>query len=91
MPKKFYRKIDKRDRKEMVNFLKNHFRYHTMNNWNRSTSYANNVKVYTLGLDAGISGKILEMIDTDEFYNSINILLDKFGRQYNYTWQAGFN
>lgn len=47
MPKKFYKRIDKRNRKEMM--------------------------------------------ETDEFYDSINMLLDEFGQQHNYTWQAGFN
>lgn len=37
-------------RKEMVNYLKNHFRYNTANSWNQSTSYARNVKVYNLDL-----------------------------------------
>ena len=34
-----------------------------MNNWNRSTSYANNVKVYALGLEVKISEKKLEMME----------------------------
>lgn len=46
----FYeKKVNTKDRKEMIAFLKNHFRYDTMNSWNRSTSYANNVKNLQLG------------------------------------------
>ena len=46
--KQFYEKVDLRSRKDMVDFLENHFRYFTMNSWNRSTSFANNMKLYNL-------------------------------------------
>ena len=36
----------------MTDFLRNYFRYHTMNSWNRSTSYACNLKITHLGLDS---------------------------------------
>lgn len=42
----FFEKVDLRSRDAMVSFLVNHFRYNTMNSWNRSTSWANNLKVY---------------------------------------------
>jgi hypothetical protein len=35
----------------MFNFINEHFRYDTMNSWNRLKSIANNVKLYNLGLD----------------------------------------
>ena len=37
--------------KSMFNFINNHFKYWTMNSWNRLESIANNVKLYNLGLD----------------------------------------
>ena len=37
--------------KSMFNFINEHFKYWTMNSWNRLESIANNVKVYNLGLD----------------------------------------
>ena len=46
----FYKKVDKRSRKSMIQFLTNHFRYNTMNSWNKSTSYANNVKLQNLSI-----------------------------------------
>ena len=46
----FEKQVDLTDRKAMIRFLKEHVRYFTMNSWNRSTSYANNVKFYKLGL-----------------------------------------
>ena len=44
----YYKEADKRYRESMVKFLKNHFRYNTMNSWNRSTSYANNIKLHQI-------------------------------------------
>lgn len=44
--KPFYKKVDIRKPKDMIDYLKNHFRYDTMNSWNRATSYANNVKIH---------------------------------------------
>ena len=43
-------KIDKRSRAEMTNYLLDHFRYFTMNSWNRESSYAMNVKIYNLDM-----------------------------------------
>lgn len=37
---KFCRPVDLRSKQSMVAFLGNHPRYHTMNSWNNSTSYA---------------------------------------------------
>lgn len=89
--KSYYKKISLRNKNEMINFLKNHFRYNTMNSWNNSTSYANNVKLYNLGLTKEQSDKAYDMMDTDDFYDDINYLLEEFGATHNYEWQVGFN
>ena len=47
MAHKFYRRVDLRSRSSMTEFLRGHFRYNTLNHWNRSTSYANNIKIYS--------------------------------------------
>lgn len=57
----FYKDVDLKNRLEMIEFLTKHFRYNTMNSWNRMTSYANNVKIYCLGLD-----------DTSKAYDFLN-------------------
>ena len=44
----YYKEIDKRYRETLEKFLKKHFRYNTMNSWNRSTSYANNIKLHNV-------------------------------------------
>lgn len=59
----FAQKIDMRSRKKMTEYLKNHFRYFTANSWNRSTSYACNLKIYKLGLSREIENKLYEMTE----------------------------
>lgn len=46
----FYQKVNRRSREAMAGFLARHYRYNTMNSWNRSTSYANDVKVPSLDI-----------------------------------------
>lgn len=50
----FYHKVNKRSRTAITDFLTRHYRYNTMNSWNRSTSYANNVKVQNLDIPADL-------------------------------------
>ena len=89
--KQFSTKVDLRSRKEMVDFLTNHYRYDTMNGWNCSTSYANCVKVHSLGLTNSQIDKAYELLDLEETYDTINDLLNEFAREHNYQWQVGFN
>lgn len=89
--KKFYRKIDKRDRAEMTGYLENHFRYFTARSWNGSTSYANDVKLYNLGLPGEMEEKLLDMTGLQEFYDRLGDTIDLFARSHGYKWQAGFN
>ena len=44
----YYKEVDKRCRETMIAFLKKHFRYYTMNSWNKSTSYAKNIKLHNV-------------------------------------------
>lgn len=87
----FSKRVDKRSRKEMTAYLENHFRYNTMNSWNRSTSYACNMKLYNLGLDRETEDKLWDLLDVPEFYERLNELIEDFNRQHNYLWQAGWN
>ena len=89
--KQFYRKVDLRNRQAMTDFLKGHFRYNTMNSWNRSTSYANNIKAHNLGLDNEVQDKLLELIETPEYGIERRWLFNKFAERYNYAWQIGVN
>ena len=70
----FYTPVDLRSRADMTGFLKNHFRYHTMNSWNQSTSYACNLKIHRLGLDGECESKLFDMIDTQEFLDRKSVV-----------------
>lgn len=82
--KQFSKEVDLRSRKSMTDFLVNHFRYNTMNSWNQSTSYANNVKVYNLGLSKEQENKLYAMLETSEFYTYIGDLLSDFSFEHNH-------
>ena len=47
----------------MTQYLTTHFRYPTLNSWNRSTSYACNLKITHLGLSPEVVDKLFDMID----------------------------
>ncbi|MDF7822817.1 hypothetical protein P4B35_02230 [Pontiellaceae bacterium B12227] len=89
--KRYYEKVDMRSRKAMVGFLAGHFRYNTMNSWNRSTSYANCVKVHRLDLPSEIMDKAFEMLDCSEIYDVFSRLLRDWADAHDWEWQAGFN
>lgn len=62
----YSKKVDLRSRKAMTEFLENHFRYNTMNSWNLSTSWANNVKYYNLDLTSEQQDKFFELICSED-------------------------
>ncbi len=87
-----YKPIDKRSRKAMTAFLKNHFRYHTMQSWNQSTSYANNIKLHHIDQPSDINEEAWwQMLDMHLWHDTFNGLLDDFGRNHDWRWQAGIN
>jgi len=88
--KTFYKKVDLRSKKEMVEFLTNHYRYNTMSSWNQSTSYANKVKIHSV-IPASHSNTVYELIDTEGFYERLNDILNDWGRENDWKYQAGFN
>lgn len=87
----FFKDVDKRSRSKMTAFLKDHFRYPTANSWNLSTSYANNIKIYNLGLPKETEDKLWELLDCNEVYDRIRDLISDFGMNHNWIWQAGIN
>ncbi len=78
-------------REEMIEFLRDHFRYNTMNSWNRSTSYARNVKLHRLGLTREQENRAFEIIQADGAYDKINVIIRAFGITNDYRYQIGFN
>lgn len=89
--KHFYQEVDLRSRNAMIHYLSNHFRYYTMNSWNRSTSYACNLKIDRLGLDFEIVDKLFDVIGTQEFFCAQQELRDAFGAAHDYRWQVRMN
>lgn len=88
----YFKKVDLRSRKAMTDFLENHFRYSTMNSWNGSESYANNVKSYNLNLTREQTDKFYELLDSEDssFWDfNVKCLIDEFLEETGYT--AGFN
>lgn len=80
--------VDITNDKQMFNFLKDHFRYATMNSWNGVYSIANNVKVYKLGL-SGDHWTALNLLNNGE-YDTLNWMIKDWERDHpGYT--VGFN
>ena len=76
-------------REEMIDYLKNHFRYHTMHCWNNSTSYANCIKIDRLN-GVKVSDKFFDALNLDESYEDFNFVLHEFGVD-NPEWEIGSN
>ncbi|MGB8218681.1 MAG: hypothetical protein WCE94_15390 [Candidatus Methanoperedens sp.] len=84
-------KQKKQTRKEMIEFLSKHCRYHTMNSWNNATSYARNVKIYNLGLTREQENKAYEIIYAEGAFDEINELMREFDAVHGYEYQMAFN
>lgn len=89
--KTFYRPVDFQSRAAMTDFLENHFRYYTTSGYNCSTSYACNMKIYELGFDIETESKLLDMLNTDDVYDTRYQLIQNFGSAHDFQWQAGMN
>lgn len=79
-------------RKEMIDYLENHFRYDTMNGWNRATSYARCVKFRNINFpDRNTEDRAYEMLELEETFDDVNYFLNEFAERHNYQYQIGFN
>lgn len=74
----------------IIDYLLSHFRYHTMNSWNRSHSYAARVKIYDF-VPNEIRDTAYKLLETHDPYDDIDQLLREFSLKYNYAYQVGFN
>jgi hypothetical protein len=84
-------KQEPRTRKVMIQYLAGHARYHTMNSWNNSTSYAHCIKVDRLGLDHETTMACLEMLDVREAFDGFNQDLEEFSKRHEWRWQISQN
>ena len=63
-----------------------------MNSWNRSTSYANCIKLHHVDKPKDIdSDTWYEMLGITQWQEKLSDLLGDFGRKHNWQWQAGIN
>lgn len=81
--------MSRKTKKEMINFLKEHERYWTMNSWNGGSSYANNVKIYNLGMDHDLEMKAYGLL-VEEGFNQLlasdyEFLKERFEEETGYT------
>lgn len=74
----------------IIDFLLTHFRYDTMNSWNRARSYAARVKIHDF-VPHELQSRAYDLLETREPYEEINDLLREFSLKYNYDYQVGFN
>lgn len=86
----FEKKVDLRSKKAMVDFLAGHFRYYTMNSWNRMTSYANCIKVHRLGLSRDQNSRVWDLLDTD-YWDEIRYPIDDFTEETGGCYTIGTN
>ena len=85
--------MSRKTKKEMIEFLKSHGRYWTMNSWNGSSSYANNVKIYNLGMDHDLEMKAYGLLAEEGFNEFLasdyEFLKERFEEETDYS--IGFN
>ena len=94
----FEKRVNKSRRRSMVDFLTKHFRYHTMNACNKSTSYAHNIKLTQLKgiipddiIRFDLGETALAMLDCTEWHAHMSGIMDDFDKTYSGTWQVGVN
>lgn len=85
-----------RSRKDMIDYLDNHFRYPTFSNgWGGSTSYAQEVKLYCVQFpDPETRDAAFEWIwreHNEEVFYPLRGVLRQFAERYHYGWQIDFN
>ena len=89
----FSRHVDMRKKDAVQNFLRSHKRYHTMNSWNRSTSFAHNVKLRNLGLTKEQEDTAHDILGADDtsVMNEIEHLISDFTAKMEGCYTIGFN
>lgn len=86
----FQKKVDRRSKESMVQFLNDHFRYNTMNSWNGSTSYAHCIKLHRLGLTSEQLDKAYDVIRTD-IWDELDVQIQDFVTQMHGAYTIGTN
>lgn len=88
---KFEKETDLSSREDMIRFLEGHFRYDTLSSWNRLTSYANNMKIHSLGLPKETQDRLYGLLDAEGAYIEPDRLIRQFSEAHGFAWTAGWN
>lgn len=92
MVKYFSQHFDMYDPDSLREYLRDHFRYHTMHSWNNSTSYAQCVKLSRLPFtSAKQRDAAYEMLDVPEVFEDLSQCIRDWEGEHDYAWQVGFN
>ena len=83
--------FDMHDPDSLREYLRDHFRYHTMNYWNNSTSYAHCVKIARLPLTDEQRTRAYEMLEVPLVFEDINRIINDWEAEQDFKWQIGFN
>ena len=79
-------------REKMIGYLESHFRYWTMNAWNRSESYAFNVKIHRMKWKSRVLElKAYDFLDVHEAYDGMRELTEEFAEHHDFSWRIIFN
>lgn len=77
-----------RTRKDMIQFLGNHFRYDTRNSWNRATSFARNIKLTRIDFpDSATRNRAYDLLSVEDAFDEFDLILEGFARRHDYSWQ----
>lgn len=87
----FAKQIDLRNRRQMQEFLASHFRYHTMNSWNRSSSYANCIKVHRIGLTNEQMRTAWQILEVPGYWDELADPIDQFTDRHEGRYTIGSN
>ena len=95
---RYFWKPVKKTKTAMVAFLKKHPRYHTMNSWNLSHSYAQCVKLHSLPLDRWLTKpqidmayEFLEVDGEEQPWLDIRTEWENFSDRHNQDWTISAN
>lgn len=79
----------------MTEYLAGHPRYHTMNSWNRATSYSRNIKLRNVRFpDEAVSNRGWALVcSSAEWWEEAGLAeaVADFNRRWDYRWQLGTN
>ena len=84
-------RLKPKTRESMIEYLKNHFRYSTMNSWNGSYSYAHRVKFGHLDLTTDQVNACYDMLDVASAWDEVHDIKWQFAHRHKHGWQLGFN